>query len=455
VITNMIAGTYRITVTDHNGCTDYLDVKIKEITDGDLLLLCPPDLTVHAEPGSDTWVSTPGSLTPIMQHSSCPADLSYEIQQPGHTIIPNVNVAGWNFEDASKRVAPHLPYTADTGTDDNKDISEISLIGGSTFSAWDQGSGGSGTFAPNSVNWNDGSGVKYWQIVINTEGFENLRLSSRQRSSNTGPRDFKVQYSLDGTIWADVLGANNITVANNFTTGVLNNVSLPVACENQSTLYLRWIMTSNICVRAGTGSNPTNDPVQSGGTSRIDDIVILGDEIIPVVISGNGDVSGQSFPIGTSTVTYTLTETGSGRYVECSFNVTVLTDTEPPVFVNCPSGDTLTVALFPGICEGGAIWSKPVAVDNWGPVTVTQIEGPAPGTATMTVGLYKITYRAEDAYGNTSDCSFYINVIDTEGPVIVCPNNLTVSAGSDCEWESPAGSLTPLLANSDCPVVIT
>jgi hypothetical protein len=76
---------------------------------------------------------------------------------------------------------------------------------------------------------------------------------------------------------------------------------------------------------------------------------------------------------------------------------------------------------------------------------------------TLQVGLYRIEYTATDLAGNTTTCEFFINVIDTEEPVIVCPANVVVSSTDigACSWASPAGSLTPLLATSNCPFVVT
>lgn len=119
----------------------------------------------------------------------------------------------------------------------------------------------------NSTGWDAGSGCKYWEVTVNTTGFTTLKVSSKQRSSNTGPKEFKLQYKVGSGTYADVTGGS-VTVANNFTTGVLSDIDLPSGCNNQPAVYLRWIMTSNTSVSNGT--------VASGGTSRIDEIKITG-----------------------------------------------------------------------------------------------------------------------------------------------------------------------------------
>jgi uncharacterized protein YjdB len=137
------------------------------------------------------------------------------------------------------------------------------------------GFGGSSTKAIITSGWHeesdsgeiDGKKKKYWEVSFETTGYSNLKLSSKQQGSNTGPKEFKVQYSLDHTNWVDIPNGT-ITVANNTTTGVLNNLSLPDDTSNQSLVYVRWITTSNTSVNGGT--------VASAGTNRISEIVVTG-----------------------------------------------------------------------------------------------------------------------------------------------------------------------------------
>ena len=163
-------------------------------------------------------------------------------------------------------------------------------------------------------------------------------------------------------------------------------------------------------------------------------------------------LKGATFPVGTTVVTWTATD-AVGNSSSCQIRITVR-DKESPEFVNCPENQTFTVGLFPNACQGGAIWSIPVAQDNCSDVTVTQVAGPDQGEV-LPVGTYRITYRAEDASGNSSTCSFSIKVIDTEVPVVVCQPDVVVDADlGRCSWTSPANTLSPLLANSNCPSVI-
>ena len=167
-------------------------------------------------------------------------------------------VAKWTFPTSGTTLTPDVASASNTS-------SLLSTLGG-TSAIGDVT--GSATRAATATGWDAGVGLKSWQVIVNTTGFSTIKLSSKQYSSGTGPRDFKVQYKLGvaGT-WTDITGGT-ITVATNFTSGVLSNLALPAACENQASVYLQWIMTSNTSVNLGT--------VASTGTSRIDSITING-----------------------------------------------------------------------------------------------------------------------------------------------------------------------------------
>ncbi|PKD44739.1 T9SS type A sorting domain-containing protein [Rhodohalobacter barkolensis] len=133
-------------------------------------------------------------------------------------------------------------------------------------------SGASGQ-AANSNGWDnyDETLPKYWEISISTENFENILLSSKQSGSGTGPRDFQLQVSVDGVDWVDVAGGE-IIVGENWTSGVLDQLQLPSIANNQEQLFIRWLNTSEFRI-----DEEASDPeTSSGGTCRIDDIIISG-----------------------------------------------------------------------------------------------------------------------------------------------------------------------------------
>ncbi|MCD8511199.1 MAG: hypothetical protein LRY73_15900 [Bacillus sp. (in: Bacteria)] len=124
--------------------------------------------------------------------------------------------------------------------------------------------------AINSDNWHTDS-ESYWMIEFSTLEHFDLTLSSKQFGSNTGPRDFAVEYSIDGFTWSEVPNSA-IEVANGWeNAGMLNEIALPEILNDQELVYLRWIKTTDVRVDGNT-----NLSITSGGTNRIDDIVING-----------------------------------------------------------------------------------------------------------------------------------------------------------------------------------
>ena len=173
----------------------------------------------------------------------------------------NDNLVSWNFPNNPDNATADGGITANlTQTITTNSTGAVSYI--------PIGTPASTTSIAISSGWNSGSLSKFWEVSFTTAGYENIRFSSLQRSSNTGPRDFKVQYKIGASgTYTDVPGGS-VTVANNWTTGQLTNIALPSACNNQSSVYLRWIMTSN------TGVN--SSPVDVAGSSAIDNILVEG-----------------------------------------------------------------------------------------------------------------------------------------------------------------------------------
>lgn len=147
----------------------------------------------------------------------------------------------------------------------------------------------------------------------------------------------------------------------------------------------------------------------------------------PGVIMTATHNSGDLFPTGTTTVTYTATD-AAGNTATCSFDVTV-NDTEAPVFTNCPSD--ITVNNDPGVCGAIVNWTAPTATDNCSAVTL--VSNYNPGDLFPT-GTTVVTYTATDAIGNSFTCSFDVTVNDVEAPVISGLSDLSVCEGNAPSW---------------------
>lgn len=174
------------------------------------------------------------------------------------------SLAEWSFKDEGENGI----FPATSG--DYASSAYFTNVGG-TFEYYD-----SGKKAISYQSWRDSKDTKYWLAVLSTKGFRHVTLSSEQNSSGSGPKDFKVQTSLDQKTWTDVPGSSLEMVKSSFDcpkdTCKLKNVPLPDA-DDQSLLYIRWIVTSDV------NTNGEQGGIGGSGSSRIKDIRVKGERI--------------------------------------------------------------------------------------------------------------------------------------------------------------------------------
>lgn len=165
-------------------------------------------------------------------------------------------------------------------------------------------------------------------------------------------------------------------------------------------------------------------------------------------------ISGDRFPIGVTTVTYTAEDLCLNSSV-CSFTITVTGQccTVPPIiscpidFNGCPLDTILpkktgTATAVPGSSSCGT----PIIVYRDSMVSV----GPCVGALTM----YRI-WTARDPNDTTlrSTCKQKITLADNIGPSITnCPANVTVSPGTNCQAQV---SWNPPTINDNCKATLS
>ena len=126
---------------------------------------------------------------------------------------------------------------------------------------------------------------------MSTFGYDSILLTFEQTSSNSGPRDFKLQTSFDGTSYTDVgtytvpffVPSNTPYAWSSVTyqpqSAVSFNLKNIVDYRHQLWVYFRLVNTSTTSLLGGV--------VASGGTSRIDNISVMGDTYdIPLDLEG-------------------------------------------------------------------------------------------------------------------------------------------------------------------------
>ncbi len=225
-------------------------------------------------------------------------------------------MAKWTFEGVTTTNTGTAPIfsvgsaVADLGVQTSG--SSMTGLHASSSTVWSNPSGDGTAKAISSNNWavND-----YYQFQFNTTNFNNLSITWDQTGSATGPRDFKVQYSTNGSTFTDATGPNSAyqltldawtaTAANyvQASTRILD-LSGVTALNNVASVYIRLVVTTTTSINAGT--------VAAAGTNRIDNFRVIGNytgsvtnyysaptgnlEILTNWVTGSDGISGTNPP---------------------------------------------------------------------------------------------------------------------------------------------------------------
>ncbi|MFA6300725.1 MAG: peptidoglycan-binding protein [Candidatus Paceibacterota bacterium] len=283
-------------------------------------------------------------------------------------------IVAWNFDDQNA--------TADAGTAGN--LTKIISISGATAGGYSGGDSGGLDKAISADHWRlVGPGdEKYWLTeTFITTGYEMITVSSKQRSSSTGPHNFIMQYRVGDGAWSDLVA---IAPAEN-EDWVFTNAQLPTDASDQTSVSVRWLSTDQTV--SGTA-----------GTNRLDDVIISGTELPPA---------------DTTAPILDITVPADGGYTKdntiSNLNFTASDDVD----------ETLDYAVY---VDDESALGEPV-------VTGTIPSGGGVGTSLLAQsdGVHTITVKVTDDAGNSVLESMTITV-DTTDPTIISaispiPNN--------------------------------
>jgi len=191
----------------------------------------------------------------------------------GSTTAKAAIIADWTFETSQPTTAG--PFSPEVGSG-----AATGFHAGTTVYSNPSGNGSTHSFS--STNWTTGD---YYQFSASSTGFQGITLSYDQTSSNTGPGSFQLEYSTDGAVFVNI-GSPVTVLANgspntawnpsgtrqaNFT--FTSDLSGITALDNQSTIFFRVADASTTSANGGT--------VASGGTDRVDNVVISAGTSLP------------------------------------------------------------------------------------------------------------------------------------------------------------------------------
>ncbi len=194
--------------------------------------------------------------------------------------LPIANWAGVKAGDEASKIGDTYVVYADLNTADDR-LSTDAYLSYSTGERL-------------TVNSNKNLGTsgategKYYQFSLNSKKLGNITLNYSMKGSNTGPKNFKVLYSTDGT---NFVAANDtiysITAASTFQKF---SVTLPSGANNAENLYIRLEVANSISINNGT--------IQSGGSNYLQEVSITGSPIespdivsIPSITPNSGMVA--------------------------------------------------------------------------------------------------------------------------------------------------------------------
>lgn len=175
------------------------------------------------------------------------------------TVAGPISLAHWTFEESIPTTAG--PYAAELGLNAATSFASGFHVSTATVYSNPVGNGSNESYSSN--NWTAGD---YYQFTTSTEGYENITVQWDQIRSGTGPAQFVLQWSADGTNFDDLLTYEVLSTPSWSSTTyrpehTFGAVSLPAAAADQATIYIR--LTSL-------------ETTASGGTNRVDDIIISG-----------------------------------------------------------------------------------------------------------------------------------------------------------------------------------
>ena len=330
-------------------------------------------------------------------------------------------IAGWtNFSAGNMKASSGI---AENLGNDSTAVSSFST-GSFSYSAGPA----AGNSAVSATGWV--AGTSYWQVSFATTGYSEIQLSSKQISSNTGPKTFQLQYCVAEctveTNWLEVGETYNVGSSSapaDWTTGALSGIHLPNAADKPS-VSVRW--------KVAAGSTAVNgNAIGTSGTSRIADIYVTGVPIgeTPTNVSGLPTAMNLQFDgrnQAASIVTGVTNAVYGGALVE--------------LFLDDPSGNATVVNSTYAAGDGSFV----LTFDNTADASSVYVTAKEPGKERSTpVSLNKAVVSPNVDAGKvtfTVDATGMATVAGLDGAVAASTNQTFVSVYNG----DPANGGTPL-----------
>ena len=428
---NLAAGNYSVTVTGANGCSIVLTAQISSPPPLTLSVVTNTSVTCAGLQNGGATVSASGGTAPYTYAwSNGGTGSTATTLGAGSYSVVTTDALGCTVSQTTQISAPPpVELTVLTSID-------VACIDGQGGAITVTGSGGT---APLSYAWsNSATGTAISGLAIGN--YRCTVTDSKGCSKNLSVQIVATDHVPPQLILQNAsiaLGTSGMALV---TPALFDNGSFDQSCG-----IATWAIspTSFNCSQLGTQTVTLTATDKNGNAATGTALVTVSDNIAPVLtcpasqeasycsstitfnvpqaqdnctINGTptlitGLVSGAAFPVGTTEQRYSVTDAG-GNTTTCSFTITIT------------GSSNVTTVVDPTTCAGGCDGSASLVISGGG--TTPSVVWSNGQTGLVATNLCPGNYVAtlSDAMGCTQAYVVQIQVLDTQVPVLTCPDNV-------------------------------
>ena len=293
---------------------------------------------------------------------------------------------------------------------------------------------------------NSDAGQCYYTVAgteFNPAATDNCTVSSVTNDFNGGSTLAGAQFPVGVTtvVWT-VTDNHSRTNTCSYTVTVIDNENPTITCATPAASYTA---DANQCYYTvpGTALNPSASGDNCGVQSVLNDF------------TGTNSLLGAQFPVGTTTVIWTVTDVHSNT-TTCQYDVVVTDDQAPTITCATPAASYTADANQCYYTVPGTALNPSASGDNCG---VQSVLNDFTGTnsllgAQFPVGTTTVIWTVTDVHSNTTTCQYDVVVTDDQAPTITCatPAASYTADANQCYYTVPGTALNPSASGDNCGV---